>query len=89
MKKVIAFCKREMVLSIAFCLAVVSSLVVLPDKEYISYIDFRTLSLLFCLMGVMAGFQKIGVFRSIAGKLLEKVRSVPVSYTHLTLPTKA
>lgn len=76
MKKVIAFCKRETVLTIAFCLAVVSSFVVLPDKEYINYIDFRTLSLLFCLMGVMAGFQKIGVFRSIAGRLLEKVRSV-------------
>ena len=76
MKKCIAFIKKETVLSIALILAVISSLIVLPDAEYLGYIDFRTLGILFCLMAVMAGLQKIGVFGRIAGKLLEKVKSV-------------
>lgn len=45
-----------------------------PDKEYLGYIDFRTLAILFCLMSIMAGLQKIGVFRWVAGKLLACVR---------------
>lgn len=75
-KKCIAFLKKETVLTIALILALISSLIVLPDAEYLGYIDFRTLGILFCLMAVMAGFQKIGVFGRIAGKLLEKVKNV-------------
>ena len=76
MRKCIAFVKKETVLSIALILAVISSLIILPDAEYLDYIDFRTLGILFCLMAVMAGLQKIGVFGRIAGKLLEKIKSI-------------
>ena len=72
-KRILAFCKKETVLSIALVLAVVSSFFVHPDKEYLGYIDFRTLAILFCLMAVMAGLQEIGVFRFVAEKLLQKV----------------
>lgn len=75
MKRLMTFVKKEVVLTVAFVLAVVSAFFVFPDKAYIDYIDFKTLSLLFCLMGVMAGLQKIGVFKFIAGRLLEKVSS--------------
>ncbi len=44
-----------------------------PDREYIGYIDFRTLAILFCLMAVMAGLQKCGVFQYIAQALLGRV----------------
>ena len=76
MKRVIAFIKSEIVLTVAMMLAVVSMFFVHPDKNYLEYIDFRTLSILFCLMAVMAGFQKIGLFRLIAEKLLKKVSGV-------------
>ena len=75
-KKCIDFFKKEAVLCIALVLAAVSSFVILPDKEYLGYIDFHTLAILFCLMSVMAGLQKLGVFRLIAGKLLGKVKGV-------------
>ncbi|MBQ3427886.1 MAG: citrate transporter [Clostridia bacterium] len=68
--------KNETVLSVAIILAVVSSLFVLPDREYINYIDFRTLSLLFCLMAVMAGFQKSGFFDVAAKKILGRIRGI-------------
>jgi len=70
-----AFFKKETVLCVSLILAVVSMFIVPPDRSYWGYIDFRTLSILFCLMSVMAGFQKIGVFSRIAGKLLGRVRS--------------
>lgn len=69
-KKLCAFIKKETVLTVAIVLAVISAVLVVPDKEYAGYIDFRTLSILFCLMAVMAGLQKLGVFRKVAGMLL-------------------
>ena len=71
--KVFSFLKNEIVLSVAVILAVVSSFFVKPDAAYIEYIDFRTLALLFCLMAVMAGLQKTGVFDLMAGSMLKRV----------------
>lgn len=74
-KRVTAFFKKETVLCVSFILAVVSMFLVPPDRAYLGYIDFRTLAILFCLMSVMAGLQKAGVFEWIAKKLLGHVRS--------------
>lgn len=73
-EKFIHFFKQETVLCAALALAVLSMFLVRPDTEYLSYIDFRTLAILFCLMGAMAGLQKTGVFQWIAQALLAKVR---------------
>ena len=75
MKKVIEFLKKEAVLTAALLLAIISSFVVKPDKEYIEYVDLRTLAILFSLMCVMAGLQGLGVFKRIAGGLLNSVKS--------------
>ena len=72
-EKMIRFFKKETVLCVAFALAIVSMFFVHPDREYISYVDFRTLAILFCLMSVMAGLQKSGVFQYVAQTLLSKV----------------
>lgn len=76
MRKLLDWCKKEVVLTIAILLAIISAFLIHPDKEYITYIDFRTLAILFCLMAVMAGLQKIGLFRFVAEKLLEKVNHI-------------
>ena len=75
-KGFLKWCKTEIVLSVAVLLAIASAFVIHPDKEYINYIDFRTLAILFCLMAVMAGLQKIGLFRYVAEKLLGKVSHI-------------
>lgn len=72
-EKVIRFFKQETVLCAAFALAVISMFFVHPGKEYIGYVDFRTLAILFCLMSVMAGLQKSGVFQYVAQALLSRV----------------
>lgn len=72
-EKTIRFFKQETVLCAAFVLAAGSMLFVHPDMEYLGYIDFRTLAILFCLMGVMAGLQKSGAFQYVAQTLLGRV----------------
>ena len=70
------FIKNEIVLILSFILATISAFFVAPSREYFEYIDFRTLGLLFCLMSVMAGFNRLGVFKFIAEKMLSKIKSV-------------
>ena len=74
--KIYLFIKNETVLSIAAILAIISSFIVKPDINYLGYIDFRTLALLFCLMAVMAGLQKTGVFNMLAESLLKCVHGI-------------
>lgn len=74
-QKIKEFAKKEIVLTVAVVLAMVSVFFVHPDKEYMGYIDWDTLILLFCLMAVMAGFQKMGVFQKIGTALIDKVNT--------------
>ena len=73
MRSFILFIKNEIVLTAAAILAIASAFVIHPDGKYLEYVDFRTLGLLFCLMVVVGGFQRLGLFRKIAQGLLRKV----------------
>ena len=72
-RKVLQTLKNEVVLVVATILAIASSFLIHPDQQYLEYVDFRTLGLLFCLMAVMGGFQRLGLFRQIAEGLLRRV----------------
>lgn len=74
-RKIVNFAKKETVLFAAVLLAFGSMICVPPDLQYLSYIDYRVLALLFCLMTVMEGFKSTGFFAAVAGKLLEKVKT--------------
>ncbi|MGN0580138.1 MAG: SLC13 family permease [Ruminococcus sp.] len=76
MQKIINFFKKETVLSIALLAAVASVFFIHPDKEYFSYIDYRTICILFSLMAVMEGFNSIGIFSMTARKLLSRAKSI-------------
>ncbi len=75
MKKITEFIKKETVLIISAILAVFSIFFVPPSLHYIEYIDLKTISLLFCLMAVMAGLREIGVFSALANALLERTKN--------------
>lgn len=85
MRAFAAFIKNEIVLVLSLVLAVASAFVVPPDGAYIGYIDFRTLALLFCLMAVMAGLNRLGVFSRLADGLLGRVNSLRGLSMTLTL----
>lgn len=79
------FIKKETVLSIAILLAVISAFLVLPDRQYLDYIDFRTLGILFSLMAVVAGLRQLGLFDWFAGRLLQRVHGIGAIATVLIL----
>lgn len=74
LRKIFSFLKREIVLTIAWMLAIFSSFLVHPSKEYIGYIDWRTLGILWSLMVVIQGFKINGVFDMMTLRLLSKTK---------------
>ena len=62
--------KQEPVFFISALCTLFSMLFVPPNPGYSSYVDFRVLILLFCLMAVVAGVQKYGLFSYLAQILL-------------------
>lgn len=79
------FIRKESVLLIALALAVLSCFFVPPDAEYFSYIDFKTLGLLFCLMAVMCGFSSAGFFAFSADRLIKRAKTTAGIRAVLTL----
>ena len=71
---ILEFINKEPILTVATVLAIISCFFVTPGREYLSYINWRTLILLFCLMAVVAGFAKAGVFRYISRKLSQRMK---------------
>ena len=67
--------KCETILIVAAILAIISCFFVPPDSQYWGYIHVNTISQLVCLMMVVCGFQRIGVFRAIGARLLRHVRT--------------
>ena len=67
--------KKDPVFFISGLLAIVSCFFVHPDKEYLGYIDFRVLAILFCMMLVVSELVILGVFDKLTNKLLSKVHS--------------
>lgn len=66
--------KSDPVLCIAWILAIVSMFLIKPDKEYLGYIDFRSLGILWGLMVVIQGLKENSVFEKIGQVLLERAK---------------
>jgi Na+/H+ antiporter NhaD/arsenite permease-like protein len=75
MEQLKGFIKKETVFVIAAILTIISMFLVSPSMEYLGYINFSVLAILFCLMSVVAGFQKIGVFEAISSIILSKTNN--------------
>lgn len=76
MKQILTFLKKEAVLTAAFLAAAISACFVPPSAAWLSYLDFPVLILLFCLMAVVAGISRLGVFDWLARRLLLASHSV-------------
>ncbi len=83
----LSFIKKEPVLSIAALAALISCFFVVPSKAYVDYLDFHVLILLFCLMIVVAGLMKTGIFDMISSKILsssDNSRTISLLLTNIT-----
>lgn len=74
--KIKLFIKGDIVLTVSWVLAIISAFFVRPSKEYISYIDFRTLGILWSLMVIMEVFKQIGIFEYVGIHLLNKTKRI-------------
>lgn len=70
MSKIIKFIKREIVLSIATVLTVITCFIIPIDKEYLGYFDYNTLICLFCMLAVVAGLKNTKIFELISRKMI-------------------
>ena len=75
MEKIRALFARDSVLVISVFAALLSCIAVPPDAEYVVYIDWHTLVLLFCLMTVVAGLRFLGVIRILGEWVVKRMHS--------------
>lgn len=76
MQKLWQIIKKEFLPVAAGTAAAVSAVFVPPSLEYVSYIDFKVIAILFSLMVVIAGIRETGAFEVLAQKMLLKTGSV-------------
>ncbi len=60
---------------IAFFAALITSLIVPVDKQYIQYFDFKTLTCLFCVLAVVCALKNINFFYLLARKVVQKFKN--------------
>ena len=75
MKKVIGFAKTNAVMLIAALAAIITSFIVPPDKEYLGYFDFKTLTCLFCVLAVVCALRNIRFFYTMAKAIIRKFKN--------------
>ena len=76
LEKIRAFVSKEVVLVVAVLAAAVSCALVPFDESYASYVDWRTLALLFCLMAVVTGLRFMGVMRLLGSWAVSRASSM-------------
>lgn len=87
MKSVKSFIKQNTVTCIAFMAAILTCIVVPPDKEYLGYFDLKTLSCLFCVLAVVCALKNINFFYMLARKMVQLFQNARMSVLALVYIT--
>ncbi len=62
-------------MTVAFAAAVITGFIVPPDKEYIGYFDFKTLTCLFCVLAVVCALKDINFFYMLARRVVKSFKN--------------
>ena len=76
-----------MVTVIAFIAAITTSFIVPPDKEYLGYFDYKTLTCLFCVLAVVCALKNISFFYIMARKIVQLFKNARMSVIALVYIT--
>ncbi len=76
--KLAAFAKNNAVMLIAFAAALITSFIVPPDKKYLGYFDFKTLTCLFCVLAVVCALRRISFFFILARRVVQIFKNARV-----------
>ena len=69
-----AFIGKNTVMVIALAAALITSVVVPVDAQYLGYFDFKTLTCLFCVLAVVCALKNINFFYILARKIVHFFR---------------
>lgn len=72
------FLKKNVVMTVAFIAAFVTSMIITPDAKYISYFDFKTLTCLFCVLAVVCALKNVNFFYILAQKIVRLFGNIRV-----------
>lgn len=72
---VTGFAKKNVMMLIAFTAAVITCFFVPPDRAYLGYFDFKTLTCLFCVLAVVCALKNIRFFYLLARKIVQLFRN--------------
>lgn len=86
-EKMIEFIRKNTVMVIAFVAAVITSLIVPPDKKYLEYFDVKTLVCLFCVLAVVCALKNINFFYILAKKVVTIFKNVKMAVLALVYIT--
>lgn len=70
-KKIREFVKKNVVMVVALIAAAITMCIVLPDRAYLDYFDFKTLTCLFSVLAVVSALKNIHFFYVLARKTVE------------------
>lgn len=87
MRELKHFIKNNAVFVISFFAAAITSFIVLPDKEYLDYIDFKTIACLFSVLAVVCALKNVNFFYLVAVKIVKKFKRLRSAVTALVFVT--
>ncbi len=70
MRKIKKFVQKNTVMVIALFAAVITGIIVPPDRAYLGYFDYKTLACLFCVLAVVCALKNINFFYMMARKVV-------------------
>ena len=75
---IIPFAKKNVVMLIAMCAAIITTFFVPIDSQYIGYFDVKTLSCLFCTLAVVCALKNINFFYILARKIIQLFKNAKI-----------
>ncbi|MBQ2953437.1 MAG: citrate transporter [Clostridia bacterium] len=87
MERLIAFFRANVVMTVALCAALVTSIAVPVDAMYLGYFDVKTLACLFCVLAVVCALKNIRFFYILAGRIVRLCRNARMSVLALVYIT--
>ena len=82
-----SFVKKNAVVCIALMAAIITSIIIPIDMEYVGYFDYKTLTCLFCVLAVVCALKNINFFYMLARKVVQLFKTARMSVLALVYIT--
>ena len=81
------FLYHNIVMTVALFAAAITCFFIPPDRDYLGYFDFKTLTCLFCVLAVVCALRNIRFFYTLAKKIVQFCKNARVSILALVYIT--